>query len=182
MKEKLKNWWMYLLRGILLILLALFVLFNPIEAIVGMTVYIGIGLLMSGAFITTLALLSKKTVVNWGWRLTEGIIDILFGFILLSSPVISASVIPFVVGFWIIVYGTLLFVNSFSEKKEGVASWWVGMVGGLLSIGMGYIIINNTLFGAIAITSWLGIGFLLAGILSINVALRMKQVYKQSFQ
>ena len=31
---------------------------------------------------------------NWGWKLAEGILDVLFGFILIANPEITAVIKP----------------------------------------------------------------------------------------
>jgi uncharacterized membrane protein HdeD (DUF308 family) len=44
MKNQFKYWWLILLRGIILIALAWYVFVNPVGALVGLALYIGIGL------------------------------------------------------------------------------------------------------------------------------------------
>ena len=177
MKELLKNWWLVLIKGIILILLSFFIFGNPVGALMGLVVYIGIATLMTG-IILIIASLSGPREGNWGWRLAEGIIDVVFGFILLSNPAISAAVLPFVVGFWVIFSGILMFAGSFTAKKEGYSNWWMNMIGGILTIIIGYIITNNLFAGALAITFWIGLGFFIAGAISISTSLRMKKLLK----
>jgi uncharacterized membrane protein HdeD (DUF308 family) len=177
MKEALKYWWLVLIKGIILILLSFFIFSNPVSALMGLVLYIGIATLITGIFLIIVSLSGPKEG-NWGWRLTEGIIDVVFGFILLSNPAISAAVLPFVVGFWVIFSGILMFVGSFSVRKEGDSSWWMNLIGGLLTIFIGYIITNNFFAGAVAITFWIGLGFFIAGAISISASLRMRKLLK----
>lgn len=177
MKEALKFWWMFLLKGIVLILLAFYVFRHPVGALVGLALYIGIATLVTG-IILLLATAAGPRDENWGWRIAEGIIDIIFGLILLSNPAVTATVLPFVVGFWIMFSGVLAFVGSFSRKKEGDSTWWVNLLTGLLGIVIGYVITNNLFAGAVAITYWMGFGFLIAGVFNLAVALKMRKVGK----
>ena len=176
MKTINKLWWLTLLRGIILILLAFFVFRHPISALIGIAIYIGISLLFTGITQTILSLISKNSNENWGWGFAGGLIEILFAIILLSNPAITAATLPFIVGFWIIVSGAMTLSNAFQIKKEGVANWWWDVISGLLSIVIGFIISNNLLAGSIAITIWIGIGFLLAGFVSIKAAIAIKSV------
>lgn len=176
MESKLKYWWMILIKGILLILLSLFIFNHPVNALIGLALYIGISLLITGFVILIAAIADRKANDNWGWQLIEGILDIVFGFVLLTNPDITAAVFPFIVGFWMIVYGIILFAGSFSAKKEGDTSWWMNLLGGVLTIIFGYFIMTNMLVGAIAITIWLAIGILLFGIINISIALRMRKL------
>ena len=79
-------------------------------------------------------------------------------------------------GFWMIFYGVMTFANSFEVKKEGNANWWLEMLGGLLTIFIGFVISGNILAGTMAITIWMGIGFLLAGIVYVVAAFGIKKV------
>jgi uncharacterized membrane protein HdeD (DUF308 family) len=178
MKENFKYWWLVLIKGIILIVLALFVFRHPVGALVGLTLYIGITLLFTGIFLIIAALSLRKSEEDWGWRLAEGILDVLFAFILLSNPGVTAAVFPFVVGFWVIFSGILIFVGSFKAKREGAENWWMGLIGGILTVILGYLITSNLVVGAIAITFWIGLGLLIFGILNISLSLRMRKISK----
>jgi uncharacterized membrane protein HdeD (DUF308 family) len=174
MKSLQKLWWFTLLRGIILVLLAFFVFRHPLNALVGVAVYIGISLLITGIVQTGASFSLRNTVANWGWGLAGGLIDLLFGFVLLSNPAMTAASLPFVVGFWIIVSGIMSLADAFQSRKEEGSLWGFGMVSGVLSIVIGYFITNNTLMGMLAITTWMGVGFLLAGILNIVIGFKLK--------
>lgn len=169
-----KLWWVTLLRGIVLVLLAFFVFRHPLNALIGVAIFIGISLLITGILQTGVSIGFRNTFPNWGWVLAGGLIDIVFGFVLLSNPVLTASTLPFVVGFWIIVSGIMSFADSFQSKKDGNSLWGLSMLGGLLSIVIGYFIMSNILVGALAITTWMGIGFLVVGIVNIVVGVKLK--------
>ena len=145
MKNAIKYWWLVLIKGIILILLAIYVFQHPISALVGLTLFVGIGLLITGLSLIATALSIRKIDDNLRWRLAEGCIDVLFAFILLTNPAVTAAVFPFIVGFWMIVYGIILFVDSFKVKKEGAPDCWAGLVSGILAILLGYLITTDLL-------------------------------------
>ena len=178
MKNKFKHWWMTLIKGIILILLAFFVFRHPIGTLVGLAVYVGVSLLITGILLIISSLSLRKCDDNWGWQLAEGIMDVLFGFVLLSNPGITAAIFPFVVGFWMMIYGVIIFAGSFKAKKEGDDNWWLGLIGGILTVLLGYFITANLLAGAIAITVWLGIGLLVAGIVTIAISMKLRKLNK----
>ena len=127
-----------------------FVFRHPVNALIGIAIYIGISLLMTGILQTGASIASRDTIPNWGWGLAGGLIDILFGFVLLSNPALTAASLPFVVGFWIIVSGIMSFADAFQSKKEGNTLWGLGMLGGVLSVFIGYFIMSNILVGALS--------------------------------
>jgi uncharacterized membrane protein HdeD (DUF308 family) len=178
MKQKLNNWWMVLIKGIVLVILAFFVFRHPVDALVGLALYIGIGLLITGIVLVFAAFAVRKVSDTWGWRLAEGIIDIFLGYVLISNPAVTAAVIPFIVGFWIIVYGGILIASSFNDRKEEVSDWWMGLIGGIIGVIIGYFVMSNPLAGAISVTIWIGLGFLILGIANIMGSFKMRKVNK----
>ena len=178
MKNKFKHWWMTLIKGVVLIVLAFIVFRHPIATLVGLAVYIGVTLLITGILLIISSLSLRKYDDQWGWQLAEGIMDLLFGIVLISNPGITAAIFPFIVGCWMMIYGVILFVGSFKAKKEGDTNWWLTLMGGILTVLFGYFISGNILAGAIAITVWLGIGLLIFGIASIVISMRLRKLDK----
>ena len=174
MKTLQKLWWITLLRGIILLMLAFFVFRHPANALIGVAIYIGVSLLFTGILQTGASIGFKDSFPNWGWILAGGLLDIVFGFVLLSNPALTAASLPFVVGFWIIVSGIMSFADAFQSKKEEAPLWWLGLLSGVLSVVIGYMIMSNLLFGALAITTWMGIGFAIVGIVNIVIGLKLK--------
>jgi len=171
-----KYWWLILIKGLILLILAFIAFFQPVTALMGLALYLGFSLLLTGLSVITAALINRKSDDSFGWHLSIGIIDVLFAFVLLSNPAITAAIFPFIVGFWIIVYGIMLFANSFQVKKTGEKSWWTETLGGILTIIIGYLIMSNLIIGALTITFWIGLAFLLFGVVSISVAFRLRKI------
>ena len=178
MKQVMKYWWLVLIKGIILVALSFFIFGHPVSALVGLALYIGISLMVTGVLLVITGLSNRKEDDQWGWKLAEGIMDVVFAFVLLSNPAVTATVFPFVVGFWMIFYGIMMFVGSFGNKKDGDKSWWMNLLGGILNVIVGYIIMNDIIAGAFAITFWIGTGVLIFGIVNISAAFRMKSLAK----
>ncbi len=169
-----KNWWLVMLKGIVLIVLAFIVFNNPGATLLGIALFIGIGLLLTGIAIILIALAGKKEMDNWGWKLAEGMLDVLFGFILIANPEITAVVLPFLIGFWATFYGILLTVGAFSSKKFS----WALLIAGVLTIILGYIIMFNPIVLGLTISIWIGITLLVVGIANVAFAFDIKKLTK----
>lgn len=176
MENKAKNWWLVLLKGVVLIILSIFVFRHPVGSLLGLAIFIGWSLMLTGVFLVIAAISVRKIDENWGWRLAEGIMDVIFGFVLLSNPGITAAVFPFIVGFWMMIYGVMIFSGSFKAKKEGDSNWWLSLFGGIITVLFGWFVMTDFLTGAIAITMWIGMGILLLGIVNVTVSLRLKKL------
>jgi uncharacterized membrane protein HdeD (DUF308 family) len=176
MKTLQKTWWPTLLKGIVLLILAFMVFRHPASALIGVATYIGISLLVTGILLTGVSIGYRDSIPNRGAILAGGLLDIVFGFVLLSNPVHTAITLPFVVGFWIIITGIMSFADAFQSKKEEVPLWGLGLFSGVISVLIGYIIMSNLLFGVLAITTWMGIGFAIAGIMNIAIGFKLKSL------
>ncbi|MBN3519351.1 DUF308 domain-containing protein [Algoriphagus lutimaris] len=162
-----KYWWLGVLKGIVFIILAFFVFRHPLDTLLGLAIYIGISFLFTGIMEIIGSFTISKLAPKWGWILVGGILDLIFGIIFLSNPLISASTIPFVIGIWLMVRGIFLFVDSFGAKKSGVPNWGLMMIGGIIISIFGYSISFNMLMGVLTVTSWMGFGLLIIGVFSI---------------
>lgn len=167
-----KNWWLVLLKGVILILLAFLVFSNPMGTLLGLSLFLGIGILITGVIIVIIALAAKNEMENWGWKLAEGILDIVFGFMLMANPEITAVVIPFMIGFWAIFYGILITIGAFSLKKLD----WKLLIFGILTILLGNVIMFNPIFMGITLSIWIGITLLVAGIYNVVYSLDIKKI------
>lgn len=176
MINKFKYWWLTLIKGIILILLAFYVFQHPVGSLIGLVLYLGIAIMVAGFATIISSISSSKTDDNWGWNLVGGIVNAIFGFILLANPGVTAVVLPWILGFWMIVGGIMMFGGSFSAKKEGNDSWWMSLIGGILTIIFGWFIMGDLLAGAVAITIWIGLGLLIFGIVEVVVAFKKRKV------
>jgi len=159
-----------LVKGIVLVILAILVLMSPGGALLAWAVYIGIGMLVAGIVITIQGYNAKGILENWGWRVFEGILDIFIGFMLLANPAVTASVLPFVIGFWGSFYGVMLVVDAFAEKGGRGVKIISGILVFLLSTG----IMFNPLLAGLSIAIWFGIILLVAGIFNVIDSLSSK--------
>lgn len=157
------NWYLQLLKGIIMILLAILVFMSPGDALLGWAVYIGIGLIVAGIFIMILGFSTRGIEENWGWRIFEGIIDIFLGFVLLAHPALTAETLPFVVGFWGSFYGILLFVDAFS----GTGNSGIKLISGILIFLASLTMMFNPLLGGMSLALWFAVVLLLGGLYNV---------------
>jgi uncharacterized membrane protein HdeD (DUF308 family) len=175
----LKNWWILLLKGIIFILLSIYIFSHPDIAILGLTVFIGMALLISGVIITISSIFFRKNYPKWKWYLAEGLIDTILGIIILTAPGITATLISFFVGFWFLFYGITVLFTSFQMKRDDIANWQVEMIFGIIAIIFSIIIIFNPFAGAVAIALLMGTFFLLTGVFNVVFAFFLRERKKE---
>lgn len=126
------NWWLLLLVGIIFLILAFKVMIHPAESIIGLAFFIGWASLIAGVFQVGFSLSAKNIIRNWTWRLFSGIINIVIGIIFLSHPALTAQILPFFVGFWMIFVGISIFFNGISEQSSKITGGWFDMLLGII--------------------------------------------------
>ena len=164
------NWYMVLLKGIIMILLAILVFSSPGGALLTYSVLIGIGFLVAGIVIIYRGIALRKLNSNWGWTVFEGFLDLFLGYLIIANPLVTATIIPFLLGFWALFYGIYLIIDSFS----GDGNMWLKIFSGILIIIFGNIIMFNPLFAGMTIAIWVGIMLLVAGIYNVFISFSLK--------
>ncbi len=165
-----KYWYMLLLKGIIMIVLAILIFMSPITAILTYGIWIGLGFLITGIVRLVQGFQAKGVFENWGWTVFEGVMDIILGFVLVANPEILAIIFPFLIGFWGAFYGFYLLVDAFSGK----GSAFLKIIAGILIVVIAFHIMFNPIELGIAITIWIGILLLIAGIYNVIASFSLK--------
>ncbi|SNX62329.1 uncharacterized membrane protein HdeD [Streptomyces sp. TLI_55] len=99
------------ISGALSILLGLFCFRGPMQSILLLALWIGIGWLIRG-ITQTLAAASDPSMPARGWQVFLGIITFVAGIVLIDSPFESVAVLTVVGGIWLVVVGVVEIVTA----------------------------------------------------------------------
>lgn len=171
-----KNWYIPLILGIILIVCGVYVFTVPLETYVTLAILFSISFIVSGIFDIYFSLQNSKSLNGWGWYLVNGILSLLIGVYLSIYPAISASVLPFVVGFTVMFRSFSLLGFSFDLKDAGVLSWGNLALTSVLGIILSFLLIANPVFTGISLVTLTALAFIFAGIASITLSLNLKKV------
>ena len=176
LKGTVKNWWVFLIVGVLLIIASIWIFRTPIESFINLALIFSILILISGVFSIIFAFTNKDKIENWGLYLVGGILDVVVGFILLSYPGITLVVFSLFIGFWLMFRGFNTISTSLELKKEGVMNWgWILSFGVLITI-FAFMSIVNPLIGASYLVFTLAFSIFLLGIANIFLSLQLRKV------
>jgi uncharacterized membrane protein HdeD (DUF308 family) len=110
---------------------------------------------------------------NW-WTFTlRGVFALLFGFLAFVAPGATLTTLVFVFGFYAILNGVLALYAAWNLRSFD--RWWLLFLEGLLGIAAGVIAFVYPGAAAIAFLSILAVWAILAGILQIVEAIRLRQ-------
>jgi uncharacterized membrane protein HdeD (DUF308 family) len=99
------------ISGALSILLGLFCFRGPMESILLLALWIGIGWLIRG-ITQTMAAAHDPAVPARGWQIFLGIVTFVAGIVLIVSPFTSIAVLTLVAGWWLLVVGVVEIVTA----------------------------------------------------------------------
>lgn len=178
-QKRLKNWWLLLLSGILFVLLAVYIVRQPLASYVALSVLFAATFLVTGVFEAVYAVSSRNHDDGWGWTLFGGIIHIVFGIFLISYPVFTVAVLPVFVGSVILIRSLLAAFHAFSIRKAGIPGWGWVLFSSVIGILLAIMMLANPVFGGFTIIIYTAVSFLMLGIVQIVLSLHLKSISKQ---
>ena len=119
LKQEVKNWWISLILGILYVVVALSLMFSPLDGYAALSILFSVSMLVSGLLEISFAVSNRRRVSSWGWYLAGGIIDMILGFYLIAYPLLSMEVIPFIIAFWLMFRGFSSVGYAMDLKRYG---------------------------------------------------------------
>ncbi|MGW3458095.1 HdeD family acid-resistance protein [Streptomyces olivaceoviridis] len=105
------------ISGALSILLGLFCFRGPMQSILLLALWIGIGWLFRG-ITQTLAAVHDSRMPARGWQIFLGILTFIAGIVLIDSPFKSVAVLTLVGGIWLVVVGIVEIVTAFGIRRR----------------------------------------------------------------
>lgn len=171
-----KNWWVFLIMGILLLISAYWMFSTPIESFIGLASLFSALIFVSGLFNVFFALTNKDDIDNFGLYLAGGVFDVIIGFILLMYPGLTLILFSMFISFWLLFRGFNMISVSFKIKSIGDDNWaWI-LLFGILIVIFAMMSIVNPLIGASYLVYTLAFTLLLFGFANIALSLRLRKL------
>ena len=167
-----KNWWVFILTGILFIIGGIWIFKTPVGSFVGLATFFSILILISGIFGIIFAFTNK----DWGWHVVGGILNVIIGVMLLSYPGMTVVLFSLFVGFWLMFSGFGTISISLDLKQNGASNWgWVMFFGILITI-FSFMAIMNPILGAGYLVYTLAFGLIFLGIANFSFAMELRKI------
>lgn len=154
------GWW-HLCAGIIMLILGVYVWFNPAVTLMALALYLGIVFIAIGV-----GYFMASFSYDSGWYMLVGVLDILVGVIFVGNIGVTALSLPIIFALWCMAVGAVQLVTAFQFKRAGMPWSW-SLSYGLLGILFGFLILIYPSIGAITITALMGTYIILFGIIGI---------------
>lgn len=166
-----------IISSVVLFVVGLFLVIRP-ESTLSLISYILGGILV---IIGTTSLVNyykdKKSVSTF--ELIYGVISLIAGLVLILNPKALASLIPFVIGVWILISSLikLKYIWDLNDTKN--KSWTTSLVITIIMLVLGIVLIFNPFEGAVMITRMIGIFVIIYAVLDIVQSSIIKKSVKE---
>lgn len=157
------RWWLAILLGLFFFIMGIVVFFKPGDSYMALSVIFGIMVILSGIYEIYLGS-NSRIQSGRGWLIAAGIVEVLLGTLLWSIPAMLFSVLPFVLGFWLMFRGFTAIGIASDMQDYGVrgAGWTMAIA--ILVIICAFFVLFNPIIGVGLAVFWLGASLILAGI------------------
>ena len=178
-RTDIKDWWVFLLIGIVIMGLGVLVFANPLGSYTALAVFFAVSMMVSGLSQKWFAISNRDELVGWGWQLALGIMEFIIGIVLIFNLNFTMAILPFYVGFWLLFKSLALIGFSFELKSYKIVNWVYYLIFGILLTLLSWFIILNPLFGGLTIVFWTGIALIVAGFAYIMLSFKLKNVNRK---
>jgi uncharacterized membrane protein HdeD (DUF308 family) len=169
-----KNWYLLTIKGVLLIIFGLLAFFNPLWSAAALTMWFALLIAIFGIFTIIAAISSWKEREDKWMFLLEGVVSLVFGVILFSTPGLTLLIVSFAIGFWFVFLGISRISMAIQLRKEIEGEGWL-IAGGILSVVFGLIIFARPALGVGSLMYLIAFFALVIGILFIAVSLKLRK-------
>lgn len=169
-----RNWWVFLVRGLIAIAFGLVGLFYPGATLVAFVLFYGIFALIDGVFAVVSAVLGKERAGPRWWLALVGVLGIVAGIVTYFWPGITALALMTVIGVWALIYGIFEIVGAIRLRKE-IDNEWLLLSHGILAVLFGIMALVRPGAGALALIWLIGSFALASGVVLVILAFKLKK-------
>lgn len=167
--RSLRHWWVFLIRGILFIIVSIWMIASPLTSFVALGFIFGLIIFIAGLG-ELLHAVKGNTEANRGWHIFLGIVDLILGVVLMGHIAASVAILRIIVGIWFLIRGFSLISFSRTLKRS-----WLLTISGIITVIFGLMIIFNAVFGSITLITLIAVAFFITGIFNMWLGLRMRR-------
>jgi uncharacterized membrane protein HdeD (DUF308 family) len=168
-----KNWWLLLLRGIAAIVFGLLAFAWPGLTLLTLILFYGAFALVDGVLAIVAAITGGAPGARW-WLAIVGLFGITAGLLTFLMPGLTALVLLLFIAGWAIATGVLQIVGAIKLRKE-IDNEWFLILSGIVSVLFGVAMMLAPGAGALALVWVIGAYSVVAGVLLVALAFRLRK-------
>lgn len=170
-----RNWWAFLLRGLMALLFGVIALLLPGPTLVSLALLLAAYLLVDGTFALIAGVRAIAKHQRWGHFILEGVAGLMAGVLAIMMPGATILALILIVAFWAILTGVLELMAARRVGPGGGRAWL--LVGGVLSIILGVLMVVVPPAGGYAIVFLVGTYAFAWGILLVAWGFQLRRLH-----
>jgi uncharacterized membrane protein HdeD (DUF308 family) len=167
-----QNWWVFLLRGILAIVIGILAFVWPGITLISLVLLFGIYAAADGILAIASAITGHTPMPRW-WLAVVGIAGLAAAFMAFTRPGFTLAVLIVVIAAWAIVSGIMQIIGAIQLRKE-IDNEWFLILSGIAAVIFGGILLFRPGLGTLALIFTLGTFAVVEGLLLIAFSIRLK--------
>ena len=170
----------YITISVIMLVLGLVLLIWPKMSLSVLCYLIG-AMLIIGGVVKLVGYFSKDLYrLAFQFDLAFGILSILLGVVFIINPEHIISILPIVMGIFILVEGVLRVQTAMDAKTFGLSTWWMMILLAIATSACGLLLIFKPFESAIAMMMLLGVTLLIDGVQNLWVAIYTVKVSERN--
>ena len=172
-------WWLSLIAGVVLIAIGFIVMVNPAESYFSFATWFGFAVMVTGVLTLVQGLSSNNRYVRRGWLILASIADIIIGIILVFNSLVSAFVMPILLGAWLLYRGIAMLMQGVDLKSHNVrGSGWLIFYSAIVIVVAIAVLWMPVTLGVKAVILFVAIAFVSYGVSMITLGFRLLDVHR----
>ena len=160
--------WCLIIIGVIMVLLGIYSMFHSDKEILSIVMLIGFGFVICGiAHIFAYRLYAKDSADHPNWFISQGVFEIILGFVLIANLGVTSLSMPLMVAFWAIFDGVMRTTASCQLKKAGIVKWRVLLITGIISLFFALLLLARPYATVIGATFLIGAALFAWGLTAI---------------
>ncbi|QDP96268.1 HdeD family acid-resistance protein [Microlunatus elymi] len=173
-----KVWYWPVIRGVLAIILGILAFAAPLTTVVTIAIVVGIWFIIDG-IVAIVDAIRQRGSGGMAFHIIVGIVDLVFGLLLLFWPGKTLLVFVYLAGIWAIVLGVLEIIASIRSRKQN-SGWIWGLAVGAIAIIFGIVVAVHPGFSLVTMTWIIGIFAVVFGIFWIIFGFMIRSAGKKA--
>jgi len=176
-QDSVKNWYILLIVGLIFLGSGIYAFFSPEGTFLALALLFAWSFLVSGGIEIIFSISNREELDNWVWTLIFGVITFLVGLLLLARPEITLITLSLSLGFLILFrsIGTISFALDLKSYEDN-QGWGTLLALGILGLLFSFLLLWNPALAGVTIAFWMGLALVIAGIMSIYLALKLRKL------
>jgi uncharacterized membrane protein HdeD (DUF308 family) len=175
------RWWLSLIVGVVLLAVGFVVMVNPVDSYFSFAMWFGFAVLLSGVAGLMQGLSSDNLFVRRSWLILASVADIIIGVVLIFNMLLSAYIMPILLGAWLLYRGAAMLMQGFDlvSHKIGGGGWVIFYSTIVIAISIAVLWLPETL-GVEAVVLFVAIAFIAYGISMMSFGFRLWDIHRHA--